>query len=382
MKILVVSTCTSHPIASGQVYWINAQCTLLQKMGHEVHYLYVKNSAFYPIKEEYMALTKKYWKNHYYEYSPTIWDKRIIAWRYWIRAKFGIPSNFLTCDSQYYYGLSLYVRRLQKEQHFDACIVQYFFLTKLFNHVKFPRTAVSTHDRYGDRHILTHDPYTMYISRSSEAKAMNRCQYIFALQENEKEYFQKLAPKRTVLNVFGYYEYKQCKRVGNKNAVILSSDNPYNVAGIKWFIDNVLPKVSNVYPDFKLVMGGAICNVLKDFSGNSNIQMLGVVPDASDLYSKGDVAINPVSEGTGLKIKTFESIQYDKVTIVHPHSTIGIYAPEQSPLIVAETVEQWVDAFKKVWGSPDVVDAIKVANKQYLGRMTDYIKSQYNLFLS
>ena len=91
----------------------------------------------------------------------------------------------------------------------------------------------------------------------------------------------------------------------------------------------------------------------------------------------GDIAVNPVSRGTGLKIKTFESIAFDKVTIVNPHSMTGIFDPEHAPLKVAQSSGEWLSCISDVWENPLLIPSIKNANKDYLLRLHQFVSNNY-----
>lgn len=73
------------------------------------------------------------------------------------------------------------------------------------------------------------------------------------------------------------------------------------------------------------MVGGSICKMLSGLSDIDGVKVLGYIDSPANFYAQGDVAINPVYQGTGLKIKTFESISFDKVVMVHPHSMAGIF---------------------------------------------------------
>lgn len=88
-----------------------------------------------------------------------------------------------------------------------------------------------------------------------------------------------------------------------------------------------------------------------------------------DFYSKGDVVINPTFQGTGLKIKTFESISYDKISMCHPHSKIGIFDPYTAPLFSSKEPSEWVNYLIEVWNSKKRILEIKNNNKDYILRM-------------
>ena len=286
--------------------------------------------------------------------------------------------NLWKCDEIYPRSLTDYVAKINEVFHFDACIVHYFYLTKLFEKIHIPIKALSTHDSFAYRNIRVKDD-SLFLTANDEAKAMQRSTHIFALQESEKHYFEHLSPLSQCVTVYNYYEFHSSSLVGNRNILFLSSLNPYNVSGIKWFLDNVLPMLCAYYPGCKLIVGGTICDVLSFYKNRPEVELQGYVDNVERFYSQGDIAINPVSNGTGMKIKTFESISFDKITIVHPHSTEGIYKNEDAPLLCSDQVEEWIDNFHKVWDDVDFMRQIKKKNRSYIEDMNKYILNQYSL---
>lgn len=134
-------------------------------------------------------------------------------------------------------------------------------------------------------------------------------------------------------------------------------------------------------PELKLIIGGTVCEKIpKD--KYSNIGLLGRVDSLDNFYRQGDVVINPVSQGTGLKIKTFEALSYGKVVIVHPHSSQGIYQRDTAPLLLATQPAEWVKIISKIFMDRDQVQEIKQKDETYILEMNNYINSQYSSFLS
>ena len=128
------------------------------------------------------------------------------------------------------------------------------------------------------------------------------------------------------------------------------------------------------------MIGGSISNTLKG-QDIANVEVQGFVDDPAIFYAQGDVCINPCYQGTGLKIKTFEAISYDKVTMVHPHSMEGIYKPDEAPIFASAEPIQWVKFLEQVWGDPIQIEKIKQQNKIYLDRMEAFVDKEYQRFL-
>ena len=381
MKILIVSKCPTHPTDAGNRWWILSQAEMLISMGHEVHFLYINEL---PLKRdaapyiESLEKTRKYWGDKFHLFTVSKFQKyKMIAAKLY-RMKFG--HNYWKVDDQYPFGLEQMVNELDGTIHFDVCIINYYYLSRLFEHINIPKKAIATHDCIAYKQLKTGMP-TLCITADTEAKAMQRCPHIFALQEQEADYFQLLSPQSKVYNLFGKYQHYPQPISSNHNIMFLSGNNEFNQNGIKWFIKDVFPLILKRFPDAKLKIGGGICKVMPELKNLEGVDMLGYVDSLDEFYRLGDVAINPVYQGTGLKIKTFEALSYDKVTLVHPHSMAGVYKKNEAPLFASEKPEEWVKFLETVWDNPKRMEEIKKHNADYMKEMNEFIISEYRRFL-
>ena len=292
-------------------------------------------------------------------------------------------KGYLKADDWYPSGLDKYVYKLQQKHHFDACIINYYILSKLFTKVKFPLMAVNSHDYFGYKNLLTGEKSVwLGTTPNEEGKALQRCSHIFALNTEESIYFQKLSPLSTVYNVFSIFYPRKSKYVGNHNILFLSGNNNYNINGLKWFLDEIFPEIVKKYPMCSLIIGGGICKKIEDLKKYRNINLVGYVDNPNDFYDQGDVVINPTYQGTGLKIKTFEGIANDKIVMAHPHSRIGIYNPDKAPLFTSLSASEWVSFLESIWDDKEKIELIKKQNRKYIGEMNNFIKEEYKRFFS
>lgn len=383
MKILIISKCPTHPINAGNRWAVLSQANTLDKLGNEVHFLYVEELPMRKEKEtfeESLVETARYWGKRFHHYRISTFQKLIFNLRKKWDEQF--CSNYYSVDETFPWGLISYVNQLDKEYHFDVCIVNYVYLSKLLTKIKIPKTAIHTHDCLAYKDLKVEEPCRT-LTAHQEAIGLQRCQHIFALQDDEASYFRLLSPKSKVYTIYSKYDYRHQPIVGNKNMVFLSGNNSYNQNGIKWFIREVLPLIRKRFPDAQLLVGGSICKVLKNLSENEGVQSLGYVDYPDDFYAMADVAINPVYQGTGLKIKTFESISYDKVTMVHPHSMEGVFDKDHSSLFSSANPQEWLDFLVKLWETKEIsIEDIKKSNKKYMEKMNEFIVSEYERFLN
>lgn len=84
-----------------------------------------------------------------------------------------------------------------------------------------------------------------------------------------------------------------------------------NVSGLKWFIKEVLPFVNIQLT----VVGKDMDQLRKDINISSKLEIHSNVPDISSYIEAADCIILPVFDGSGMKVKTCESLMYGKYII-------------------------------------------------------------------
>lgn len=288
------------------------------------------------------------------------------------------------CDSYFPNGLIRFVNQLNKEYNFTVCIVQYFYLTKLLTRISIPQKALMTHDNYTYKDLrLSCRPKDCdhTVDANQMAKAIQRSPHVFSVQDDERIFFAQLSPRSVHYTIYSGYDFHDQAIVGNRNILFFSGGNQFNINGIKWFINYVFPLIRKKYEDATLIIGGSICDALHQFSDIEGVNTVGFVKDPAEFYKLGDIAINPVYQGTGLKIKTFESLSYGKVTIVHPHSLEGIFQKDAAPLLSSDDPNEWVDFIDKIWTDQLFISDMKGRIHNYFERLNSHIDSEYKRFL-
>ena len=375
MKVLIVSSNQSHPTDAGNRTAIMGQVHIFQHLGCDVHFLFV-DMALRQTDESQM---KEFWGENYHVFhlNPLRKVRRVII----DKARAKLCHGRWHCDDHYPFGLEKYVEHLNNQMHFDAIVLQYMRLSRLLTYTSIPKKAIYTHDVFSYKDLRTGAPFYEACDAHEEAKAMQRCPNIFAIQEDEATYYSYLAPNSKIFTVYSHFDYHQQPPTGNKNILFLASRMEFNVNGILWFLDKAWPMIVNQDPELKLIIGGTVCEKIPE-DKYSNIMLLGRVDSLDNFYQQGDVVINPVFQGTGLKIKTFEALSYGKVVIVHPHSSLGIYQRDTAPLLFATQPADWANIISDICMNKIQVQEIKQKDEKYFQKMNNYINSQYISFLS
>lgn len=183
-------------------------------------------------------------------------------------------------------------------------------------------------------------------------------------------------PTGNILSVYSNFQIHKPIITGNKNILFLSGKSILNINGIKYFIHDIFPLILEKEPHTQLIIGGSICDVLKEFD-TPNIKMIGRIDDENNFYALGDICINPIYQGTGLKIKTFEALSYGKTTIVHPHSAEGIFLPKDAPILIGNTPQEFALHIIKALSNIEMRYSYSNKAISYIQTLNEYIKQQY-----
>ena len=384
MRILIVSSCPTHPTIAGNRKFIYDLSELLKLMGHDVYFLYIKSKIIHKNIEFENVISSQslYWKDNLFIYEQSYFQKFYSLYIKYYRRLFCHGYN--KCDDSYPFNLHKMINKLNKKYFFDVCLVNYFYLSKAFKYIEIPKKGLITHDYFAYKSLLVNNKNGKdNINAHEEAIALQRSPHIFSLNTGEGEYFQRLAPKSRIYNIFGCFKYKPSPIVGNHKLLYLSGSNSYNIQGLIWFMDNIFENIVTHFKDVELCIGGAICSHLERYKTHENVNLLGFIDNPDEFYSSADIVINPTYLGTGLKIKTFEAISYDKIVMVHPHSKNGIFSPENSPLFSSDNPKEWITFLEEIWNTDELkIKEIKRKNEVYLNSMNEHILKEYASFFS
>lgn len=377
MKILIISPRTTHKTLSGSQKCIFDYCELLKSQGYELFYYYIGNRHS---SIDDVNLTKDYFgESHFFYYKPTFIELTFFSIINRYRQIFF--SNYFKVDDKYPFNLSKSVNKIINKENIHAVIINYITYTKLFNHLKGNiKKIVFTHDTFTFRKKHSNLPVWSMLP-NEEAKGLNRCDYILAIQNNDAIFFNYLAPNSHCIPIYSTFKFKLQEIVETNDILFLSSDNEFNRVAIIDFIENVFIEIRKMDTSVSLIIGGKICDFLHSKLLPTGIKLCGIVDNAESFYKLSDIVINPTFSGTGLKIKTFEAISYGKVVIAHKHSSEGIFRKEKAPLYIYESPEEAIMLLKEVLAYKISRKENQLACEDYIRMLNNYVSSTYDEIL-
>ena len=242
-------------------------------------------------------------------------------------------------------------------QRFDVLLVNYTWLSKALDLA--PRgvlRVLDTHDRFsGRRELLAANglqPEFFYTSEAEEASALNRADVVWAIKEQEREFFATLT-RRPVVTVPYVETLQPLPRGPAPNGIlrfgIVGARNNVNLANVRTFLETARHYIERTLLPMEIHIAGSCCD---DLAANRHplfVRLIGRVSAMTDFYRDVDAVLAPMTFSTGLKIKVGEALSLGKAVIAHAHAFEG-YRPTHA--------FHQLDSFQAImWACKEVVKA-------------------------
>ena len=238
------------------------------------------------------------------------------------------------------------VQRAVRRDRPLAVFTEYALLSKcLLNLPGSPLKVIDTVElffRDGER-VNADSPAAPFVcTPDSEQTALSRADVLVAIQENDARSLRALFPATRVITVS--HTHPQLSRPPGRlvpgTILYVGSSNPFNVHGLRLFMDEAWGAIVARVPGVTLRIVGSVPPV----SGPhlERVTHVGRVSD-QDLaaqYQDAHVVINPQIAGTGLKIKCVEALSVGCALVMNSAGADGLEAGAGSAFLLANN---WSD---------------------------------------
>ncbi len=120
-----------------------------------------------------------------------------------------------------------------------------------------------------------------------------------------------------------------------------------NEEGIKWFLDQVWPRVSRAHPELKFYLAGREMPEWLTRLNTKNVHVVGEVDDALDFIASKAIEIVPLFSGSGIRIKIIEGMAMGKAVISTSIGAEGIHVENGKNIMLADTPESFFEAIDR-----------------------------------
>ena len=368
MKILLLCNKPPYPASEGGPMAMNSIITGLLDAGHQVKILAINNEKYKvseaDIPDDYKRKTGIELIDVNLQVRPTK------AFLNLFTKKSYHVERFISKDFE-----ARLVKVLQKEQ-FDVVQLEMLYMAPYVatirehskamivlrahnvEHLIWERIAKET-KFFAKRWYINHLARTL---KNYELDAIETVDGIAAITRKDAAFFRKYCSKPVVDIPYGVYPEEFTPKTeieGHPKFYHIGSMNWMpNEEGIRWFIDEVLPKTVEKVPQFVYHLAGRNMPEWLTNLNNPNINVIGEVPDAKEFVSNHDVAIVPLLSGSGIRIKIIESMAMGKTVITTRVGAEGILYDEEVNIIIAENVAKMVEAIRSINENPQI--AVKI----------------------
>ena len=381
MKILLLCNKPPYPASEGGPMAMNSIITGLLEVGHQVKVLAV-NSPKYNVKES--DIPEDYRKKTGIELIDVDLDvKPMKALLNLFRRRSYHVERFISKDFK-----ARLAELLQKEQ-FDVVQLEMLYMAPYVETIRKYSKAVIVLRAHNVEHkiweriaketkffikrwYINHLAKTL---KEYELNALETVDGIAAITRKDAAFFRKYCSKPIIDIPYGVYpeEFTPKSDIeGRPKFYHIGSMNWMpNEEGIRWFIDEVLPKTVEKVPTFIYHLAGRNMPEWLTQLNNPNVDVIGEVPDAKAFVSENDVAIVPLLAGSGIRIKIIESMAMGKTVITTRVGAEGILYKEDANLIIAENKAKMVEAIRSINENPQIAVKIGQAARRLIEETYD-----------
>src|SRR5262249_12646069 len=173
----------------------------------------------------------------------------------------------------------------------------------------------------------------------------NRGDVLIAIQKNDERALRDLFPNKRVITFAHTYAYALSGPSKSVMGTVLyvGSSNPYNVHGLRQFLDHAWPSIVERVPSATLRIVGGIPRA--EGAHDQQVVHVGRVSDEelAREYQRAGVVINPQVAGTGLKIKCVEALSAGCALVVNRAAADGLEQGEGTAFLVAKDWPEFVN---------------------------------------
>ncbi len=201
-----------------------------------------------------------------------------------------------------------------------------------------------------------------------ELSALETVDGVAAITRKDAAFFRKYCSKPVIDIPYGVYPEEFTPKYDIESTPkfyhIGSMNWMPNAEGIRWFIEEVLPKTVEKVPGFVYHLAGRNMPEWLKTLKNKHVDVVGEVPDAKAFVTNNDVAIVPLLSGSGIRIKIIESMALGKTVITTRVGAEGILYDEEVNVIIAENIAKMVEAIRAINENPQIAVRIGQAARK------------------
>lgn len=162
-----------------------------------------------------------------------------------------------------------------------------------------------------------------------------------------------------------HYQPQPCEKVYDMLFVGNMSYAP-NINAMEYFVENVMPSVTQAFPSTELVIAGAKPHGRVKMLASDHVIVSGWVDDLREYYCRSKIFVAPMQIGTGLQNKLLEAMSMEIPCITTSLANNALGASVGNEILVADSPEEWVDAVKMLLNNEEQRRKLALKGKSFV----------------
>jgi glycosyltransferase involved in cell wall biosynthesis len=292
--------------------------------------------------------------------------KKIASLEYWkykfSTSKYKSPSNKLLTGF-----IKESFRKIFEAKKYDYVVINYEFWAGLIDDElpNNPVKIVDTHD-WITLNEFYKDP-SLKIGERFEEEINNLAKFdkIITISNDENFVFKGFLGDKVVNIPPSFPSHFSSDSEKKYDLIFVGSDNVFNVKSIKWFFE----KVYTLLPEnTRIVIIGRVCRHLDKIK---NVEYVEFAETLEEYYDQSKIAICPMLEGTGIKIKVIEALSYALPVVGTERAIDGFASKRTNGCLVNDNPEIFRDNILSLLQNGTFYQNIKT-------EATDYFKENFS----
>ena len=198
--------------------------------------------------------------------------------------------------------------------------------------------------------ILFYLPYLKI--RKSEKVTFENADYIMTLTNRDalliKEIYGKDCNLMLPMTFYDVFDQNRVFKINSnqeiKELLYIGTMFPPNYDGMKWFVQNVMPRLEGYHLS---IVGKNFESKRKELE-RKNVSVIGTVSALDKYYYSNNIMVMPIFYGDGMKIKTAEAMMYGKIIIATDEALEGYAVEGVKGIYRCNTVEEFLIEIENV----------------------------------
>jgi len=385
MRVLQLCKKFPYPFKDGESIAVNSLSRALAELGCDISLLAMNTEKhFSEIPHESPDLA------HYSSIDTVYVDNRINPFDALFNLIKGKSYHISRLDSQAFRNK---LAEILQNEDFDIIQLETSYMSMYIDTIREHSNAkivVRSHnlefeiwDRIASN--TTTGPKSWYLNNCSdrlkefELGTMNKCDLLISITDQDLVKYKELGLTKpgisspAGLNLDGYRLGKIQKE--SSIGFIGSLDWMPNSNGLKWFANEVWPKVIDKNPSLSLhIAGRNMDQSIKDLH-NGNIKVEGEVEDARSFINDHNIMIVPLFSGSGIRVKILEGLAMGKTVISTTVGAEGICAENGEHLLLADNEQQFASAIQYCLDHHEILDDFQSKGRQLIEEKYDNLEN-------